>query len=79
MHNTAFNSSSELYLKALREDAKSVITVSPILEVLNKNVTAKHGSAILTIEKQHVWPFIVKGISYDKAASLLKNAFLKGL
>ena len=79
MHNTAFNSSSELYLKALREDAKSVITVSPILEVLNKNVTAKHGSAILTIEKQHVWPFIVKGISYNKAASLLKNAFLKGL
>lgn len=79
MDNTAINSTSELYFKALHDSKNPQIKLTPILEVKNHQVIANHGSAIANLGIDKLWPFISRGLDKKSSKQLYIKSFLKGV
>jgi hypothetical protein len=77
MHELASHSSSKLIFKCLRENSKSEVNLSPVLEVYNNHVKANHGAAVDIIDQKLLWQLMARGISKKNAQIIFKKSFLK--
>lgn len=73
----AKNSNASLINKNIAIDDNSNISSIPVLEILNKDVKCSHGSAVGKLDPNSIYYLMAKGLSLDKAKTLLIEAFLK--
>jgi hypothetical protein len=69
---------SKLSMRSLVLDPLSSITFVPMLEIDDMDVSVDHKSSIGAPDPDYIWYLQSRGLNYDKAVSLLIDAFLRG-
>jgi Fe-S cluster assembly protein SufD len=76
---TASNSRVFLENKNLLVDKKSKITATPILEIYNPKVEAKHAATTGFLDEQALFYLQTRGLSYPQAHAIIVRAFNQGI
>ncbi len=73
----SFGCSAEQYAKQLLVSSGAKAVNIPILEVENRNVSCKHGSAVGRLNKEALWALQSRGFSLKDGEKMLLEAFLQ--